>query len=72
VKPALAAMFHIGWGSSTKPLKGDPNYISYPNFGSNWPITRFYFISGTNFSSFSYDGDHFDNLTAKVLIVILC
>jgi hypothetical protein len=21
-----------------------------PNFGSNWPITRFYFISGTKFS----------------------
>ena len=32
VKTALAAMFDIGWGSSTKPLKGDPNYIIYPKF----------------------------------------
>ena len=30
VKTALVAMFDIGWGSSTKPLKGDPNYIIYP------------------------------------------
>jgi hypothetical protein len=37
---ALAAMFDIGWGSSTKPLKGYPNYISYPKCCSNWPITR--------------------------------
>jgi hypothetical protein len=32
VKTALAAMFDIGWGSSTKPLKGYLNYISYPKF----------------------------------------
>ena len=29
VKTALGAMFDIGWGS-TKPLKGYPNYIIYP------------------------------------------
>jgi hypothetical protein len=28
----MVTMFDIGWGSSIKPLKGDPNYFIYPKF----------------------------------------
>ena len=58
VKTALAAMFDIGWGSSTKPLKGDPNHNNLPQTMLLAIDPLHDFISGTKFSSFSYDGDH--------------
>ena len=58
VKTALVAMFGIGWGSSTKPLKGDPNHNNLPQTMLLAIDPLHDFISGTKFSSFSYDGDH--------------
>ena len=69
-KPSFSELFYswrLHWrpcltsagGHQPNLLKGILIISFTPNFGSNWPITRFYFISGTKFSSFSYDGDHF-------------
>ena len=69
-KPSFSELFYswrLHWrpcltsagGHQPNLLKGIPIISFTPNFGSNWAITRFYFISGTKLSSFSYDGDHF-------------
>jgi hypothetical protein len=59
VKTALASCLTSTGGHQPNLLKGILIISFTPNYCSNWPITRFYFISGTKVSIFSYDGDHF-------------
>jgi hypothetical protein len=51
VKTALAAMLDIGWGSSTKPLKGDPNHLPQilVAIGPLVPLHDFILFLGPNF-----------------------